>query len=43
LAKKKEINPDIIDLVKRMIQINPAKRPSINEVIEHPAFREVKL
>ncbi len=43
MAKKKNVDPAIIDLVGRMLQMNPNNRPSVDEIISHPAFKDVKL
>jgi len=43
LASSKQIDPRIVSLVKRMIQINPIKRPSLDEVIRSPIFSETHL
>lgn len=32
------IQPDFIDLIGRMLQKNPKKRPSCAEILAHPIF-----
>jgi serine/threonine protein kinase len=43
LASKKQLDPALVALVKGMLQINPAKRPTLEQVITHPAFKDIQL
>jgi len=36
--KVENANDDAIDLMDRMLNLNPKKRPSIDEILEHPYF-----
>lgn len=43
MASRKKVDPLVIELVRAMLQINPDNRPTIDQVIRHPIFKDVAL
>ena len=37
-----EINPDLIDILDKMLQFNPYFRPTTKELIQHPIFDKIR-
>lgn len=43
MASRKNVEPLVIEVVRAMLQINPENRPTLDQLISHPVFRDISL